>query len=166
MQILNFFKTFWHTNKKTQDKKSEIILSVDHFRYKTSIEIRFKDIDMLGHVNNATYFTYMEVGRTKYWENAIKWDWSKTGVIIGDASIKYFKPIYLKDKLHMYIRTSRIGNSSFDLEYLLVKIENGAEVICSSGKTACITYCYSTKKSIPIPEFEKKKMLAFEQIIG
>ena len=31
------------------------------FRHRTSIQIRFKDIDSMGHVNNANHFTYLGV---------------------------------------------------------------------------------------------------------
>ncbi len=159
-----FFKTFWRTKEKSTDNKSTIIGEIDSFKYKTAIEMRFADLDMMGHVNNAVYFTYMEVGRTKYWEHAIKWDWHKTGVVIGQAAIDYIAPIFLNDKIDMYVRTSRIGSTSFDLEYLIVKTINGKEIICSKGKTVCVAFDYGTKKSTPIPDQERAKMVAFEQL--
>jgi acyl-CoA thioester hydrolase len=137
---------------------------LDRYKYKTSIETRFADFDMMGHVNNAVYFAYMEVGRLKYWRQAIQWDWKKTGVVIGKASIKYILPIYLEDKIHMYIRTSRVGNSSFDLQYVIVKLQSGKELICSEGMTTCIAFDHSLKKATPIPALERSKMMAFEQL--
>ncbi|RZK41955.1 MAG: acyl-CoA thioesterase [Pedobacter sp.] len=159
-----FLKTFWRKKEKNTDKKTVSISHIDSFKYKTSIEMRFADLDMMGHVNNAVYFTYMEIGRTKYWEHAIKWDWHKTGVVIGQASIDYIAPILLNDKVSMYIRTSRIGNTSFDLEYLIVKLENGKEITCSKGKTVCVAFDYSTQKPATIPDKERSKMIAFEQL--
>jgi len=159
-----FFKTFWRKKEKQEDKKSVEPSNTDSFKYKTTIEMRFADLDMMGHVNNAIYFTYMEIGRTKYWKHAINWDWKTTGVVIGHASIDYIVPIFLGDKVNMYVRTSRIGKTSFDLEYLIVKDVNGKEVICSRGKTICVAYDYSTKKPSAIPEKEREKMIRFEQL--
>lgn len=159
-----FFKTFWRKKEKQNDKKSVSISHIDTFKYKTAIEMRFNDLDMMGHVNNAVYFSYMEIGRTKYWEHAINWDWHKTGVIIAQASIDYIAPILLNDKVSMYIRTSRIGNTSFDLEYLIVKTVNSKEIICSKGKTVCIAFDYNAKKPTAIPDRERNKMIAFEQL--
>lgn len=158
------FKSFWHKNKKSTDKKSESISNTDSFKYKTIVEMRFADLDMMGHVNNAIYFTYMEVGRTKYWKHAIGWDWAKTGVVIGSASIDYIAPLLLGDKISMYIKTSRIGTTSFDLEYLIVKEKNGKEIICSKGKTVCVAFDYQSQKPIAIPSKEKEKMVSFEQL--
>jgi acyl-CoA thioester hydrolase len=36
----------------------------------TPIEVRFRDLDAMGHVNNAVFFTYFEIGRETYMETA------------------------------------------------------------------------------------------------
>ncbi|MDQ7948598.1 MAG: thioesterase family protein [Pedobacter sp.] len=159
-----FFKSFWRKKEKQQDKKSVIVSDLDSFKYKTRIEMRFADLDMMGHVNNAVYFTYMEIGRTKYWKHAIDWNWKENGVIIRQASIDYLLPLFIEDKVSMYVRTSRIGNTSFDLEYLIVKDVNGKEVTCSHGKTVCVVYDYDSKIPVAIPDKERQKMIAFEQL--
>lgn len=157
-------KTFWRNKTTEQDKTTAIMDQIDSFKYKTNIETRFADFDMMGHVNNATYFTFMEIARTKYWAQAVQWDWKKTGVVIAHASLEYIAPVFLEDKISMYVRTSRIGKSSFDLEYLLIKMLNGEEVVCSKGKTVCVAFDYESKSSVSIPEEEKTKMIIFEQL--
>ncbi|RZL18958.1 MAG: acyl-CoA thioesterase [Pedobacter sp.] len=164
MAIFDFLKTIWRSEPIKVDKKSEFS-SIHDFKYKTRIDVRFQDFDMMGHVNNAVYFTYMEIGRTKYWTQAINWNWAKTGVIIGSASIKYIKPVHANETLNMYVRTSRIGSSSFDLEYLLTKVSGGQEEICSQGKTTCIAFDYGKKQSVPVPSIERNKMIEFEQLV-
>jgi acyl-CoA thioester hydrolase len=159
-----FFKSFWRKKEKVSDKKSVTPINIDNFKYKTTIPMRFADLDMMGHVNNAVYFTYMEIGRTKYWNKAIKWDWKTTGVIIGKASIDYIAPIFLEDKISMYVMTSRIGTTSFDIEYIIVKEVNGKEIICSRGKTVCVAFDYQAKRPTAIPTKERQKMMDFEQL--
>lgn len=158
------FKTLWRKKEKQQDKKAVLTNNLTDFKYKTAIEVRFADFDMMGHVNNAVYFTYMEIARTKYWTQAIMWDWEKTGVVIAQASLDYIIPVFLKDKISMYIRTSRIGTSSFDLDYLLVKHVNGKEEVCARGKSVCVAFNYVSKSPMPIPETERAKMITFEQL--
>jgi len=158
------FKTLWRSKPKQTDKKSVTPANFDSYKYKTTIETRFADFDMMGHVNNAVYFTYMEIARTRYWKQAISWDWEKTGVVIAQASMDYVLPVYLKDKITMYVRTSRIGTSSFDLEYMLVKDVNGKEEVCTTGKTICVAFDYKSKSPAPIPEPERIKMTTFEQL--
>ncbi len=90
----------------------------------------------------------------------------ETGVVIAKASLDYIVPILIDDKISMYVRTSRIGNTSFDLEYLLVKMVNNDEVVCSRGKTVCVAFDYQSKSSASIPLNERNKMMVFEQLSG
>ena len=138
--------------------------TIEGFHYKTSIPIRFADIDAFGHVNNAIYLTYFEIARSVYWKEIIKWDWKSMGIIIRKSEIEYLKPILLHDEIYAYVRTSRIGNSSFDVEYILVKKMNGKEEICTTGLTSCVTFDYNLSKCFPIPPYQKNKMKDFEAL--
>ncbi len=133
------------------------LLSED-FKYRIKIPVRFADIDAFGHVNNAIYLTYFEIARSSYWDEIIEWNWDEAGIIIRRSMVDYLKPIILSDEIYAYVRTSRIGNSSFDLEYILVKLIDGKEEICTSGETMCVTYDYKSHKPIPIPLKQKIKM--------
>ncbi len=128
------------------------------FHFKIQIPLRFSDIDALGHVNNATYLTYFEIARSAYWEEIIEWDWKSLGIIIRKSVVEYIKPIILADKIFAYVRTSKIGNSSFDLEYVLVKKINGIEEICTSGHTTCVSFSYLNQKPVGIPEHQRQLM--------
>jgi len=134
------------------------------FHYKTPIAVRFADIDAFGHVNNAIYLTYFEIARSSYWSEVVHWNWEKMGIIIGRAEIDYLKPISQGDLVFAYVRTSRIGNSSFDLEYILVRSDNGIEEICTKGSTVCISFDYTLNASSPIPEEHRIKMQEFEAL--
>ena len=130
----------------------------DGFKYKTLIPIRFADIDAFGHVNNAIYLTYFEIARSTYWDEVIEWDWNEVGIIIRRSVVDYLKPIILTDEIYTYVKTSRIGTSSFDLDYIIVKIVDGMEEVCTTGQTLCVTFDYKTNKPAPIPVFQRHKM--------
>ena len=138
--------------------------NLNDFHYKTTLPIRFADIDAFGHVNNAIYLTYFEIARSSYWTEVVQWDWETMGIIIGRAEVNFIKPINLNDQVLAYVRTSRIGNSSFDLEYVLVKVNNGVEEVCTTGSTVCIAFDYSLNQSSAIPEAQKLKMITFEAL--
>ena len=133
------------------------------YKYKTPIAIRFSDIDAVGHVNNAIYLTYFEEARLKYWREAIEWDISKSGVIVGRSEVNYLKPITLRDEIFCYVRTTRIGNSSFDIMHVLVKLTEHGEEICTTGKTVCISYDYTANKSVSIPQAERARLIEFDE---
>lgn len=131
---------------------------MNSFHFKIPIPIRFADIDAFGHVNNAIYLTYFEIARSAYWEEVIEWDWNLLGIIIRKSVVEYLKPITLTDTVYAYVRTSKIGRTSFDLDYVLVQVVNGMEEICTTGQTLCVAFDYKIKKPVTIPAFQLKKM--------
>ena len=137
--------------------------NIKNFTYKTQIHVRFSDMDSFGHVNNAIYLTYFEIARANYWSNIIEWDWNEMGIILGRSEIDYKKPIVLDDQIFCYVRTSRVGNSSFDVEYILMRNKDGKEEVCTTGKTVCISYDYKQGKSFPIPAKQRQKMIEYDK---
>jgi len=131
---------------------------MEGFHYKIQIPIRFADMDALGHVNNAIYLTYFEIARSAYWAEIIEWDWKLFGIIIRKSVVDYLKPIILSDDIYAYVRTSKIGNSSFELDYILVKNVNGSEEICTTGQTLCVSFDYTEQKPTQIPAIQRLKM--------
>jgi acyl-CoA thioester hydrolase len=157
-------KTFWRNLIKNKDKLTVVKTLSDKFHFKTKIHSRYIDFDMQGHLNNSVYFTYLEIARTKYWQEIIKWDWKSTMIVIAHAQLDFIAPIFMDDEVVVHVKTSRIGTSSFDLEYQIVKIKNGNEIICSKGKTVCIAIDSKTGKPTGIPDNEKRNMINFEAL--
>ncbi|MXV50474.1 acyl-CoA thioesterase [Pedobacter sp. HMF7647] len=140
-------------------------MNLKNFNFKTLIPIRFCDMDAFGHVNNALYLTYFEIARSSYWKEVVRWDWSKLSVVIGKAEVNYLVPLKYGDVLYAYVRTSRTGKSSFDLEYVLAVAKKDSEEIVATGKTVCIAYDHSIGKSVPIPDYQLAKMKDFEMLV-
>lgn len=134
------------------------------YTYKATIPIRFSDIDAYGNVSNTIYLTYFEIARAGYWNEIIQWDWKQGGIVLGRSEVNYLKSLNINDQITCYTRVSRIGNSSFDMLYILTrKTAAGDEEVCTTGKTVCISYDYQTQKSQPIPQQERKRMIDYDQ---
>lgn len=141
---------------------------ISNYSHKIKIQIRFKDIDKLGHVNNANHLTYIESGRVDYFNEVVrtKIDWDKTGMILANCDIAYKQPILLEDNLFCYTRVSRFGSKSFDIENLLV-VDNGkGPVLCASAKVILVCMNYQTKQTIEVPKEWRDLIAAFEKHIS
>jgi acyl-CoA thioester hydrolase len=123
------------------------------YKHKLKIQIRFKDIDKLGHVNNANHLTYFETGRVEYFKDVFKnsIDWVNTGMILANVEITYKRPILLEDNLFCYTKITRFGTKSFDVENLLISETNGNQQLCAYGKNTLVCINYSTKQTIEVP---------------
>ena len=111
--------------------------------------LRFADMDALGHVNNAAYFTFMEQARlewlTKHAPDAYK---KGAGPVIANASCTYRIPlVYPKDvEVRMYLGTP--GRSSVDSYYDIVA--DGTTYADGAAKIVWIDL--KTGKSTPLPD--------------
>ncbi|MEO5569874.1 MAG: thioesterase family protein [Bacteroidia bacterium] len=119
----------------------------------TPVQIRFADVDKLGHVNNAIYLSYIEIARMDFFkELGGKIDWSKKGVIVGRIEINYKIPVLITDVIAVKTWCTRIGNKSFDLSYSIVKTNGGIEAEVVNAISVLVCYDYELKKSVEMPE--------------
>ncbi len=117
--------------------------------YSTTIDLRFSDLDLYGHVNSAIYFTYLETARVKQFKDVFEQLTSQgIFVVVVSAECNYKIPILLNDTVVVSGWISRIGNTSFDIEY---KIHNGSEKIFATAKTTMVCIKGVLKRPTPVP---------------
>ena len=136
-------------------------LNLDQFRFKQKIQVRYADLDTMGHVNNATYLSYLEQGRIAYFENVVNFDKSKLdfGFVVARIEIDYLTSIELDDEIELYVKCSRIGNKSADFETIIVK---NNQTMCCSSKVVIVAVDQSGK-SVSISEAWKRDIMQFEK---
>ena len=136
------------------------------FRHYTSIQIRFKDIDALGHVNNANHLTYFELARIRYFNEAVgeNINWSKKGIILASAALSYHSPVQLSDDVVVGTRCSKLGDKSFVLEYEMTSKTAGQERLLAAGSTVMVCYDYEKAKSIAMPEEWRAKLKDYDKL--
>jgi acyl-CoA thioester hydrolase len=141
-------------------------VNIKLFKHKAPIQIRFGDTDMLGHINNANYLSYMELARISYINFVFKdmINWEKKGFIQANAIINFILPILISDNIEVYIRISNVGNKSLTMEYEFIKTdENNNQVLMADGSTVIVAFDYETNRSFVIPQNWKERILEFEK---
>ena len=118
------------------------------------IQVRFSDLDMLGHVNNVINLSYFEMARIHYFTALVgpKWDWFNEGVLLVKNNVEYHIPILLHDQPSIHLFVEEIGNKSFSLTY---SIEIDGKKHTSGGSTLV---CFNSAKqqSIEIPRIMRE----------
>lgn len=116
------------------------------------LQVRWGDMDVLGHVNNAEYLRYFEQSRIEWLESLGYPTTGKgTGPILLKASVTYLKPIVYPAELEVRLHAGRVGNTSFTL---LSEIVNGREATerFTEGEFVIVWLDYDAAKAIPIPD--------------
>jgi acyl-CoA thioester hydrolase len=115
--------------------------------------VRFRDLDALGHVNNAVFLTYMESARTAWaFEHGLMTGVGDLPLILARVEVDFRAPVGLGEVVETTIRPSRVGTKSFELEYELRA--NGRLV--AEAKSVLVGYDYEEDRSIPIPDHWRK----------
>ena len=134
------------------------------FKFSTHIEVRFRDLDALGHVNNAVYLTYFEIARLHYWKKLFGSEaFNRYGFVVVRAECNYRSPAHAGEVLQVFAKVSELKRSSFIFEYEIVEAQTGRIVADGSTVQACFdpeakrARAHSARTSRPILEFEKSR---------
>lgn len=124
------------------------------FRYYSLIKVRFAETDMNGHMSHVSPIIYMEQARAEFMElldiftpQAMLSE-GKT-FVLARQSIDYKAQAYYNDRLRVYLRISRIGSSSLDMEYAIVNEEQ--QLLCCTATTTVVFFDIKQQKSTPLP---------------
>jgi acyl-CoA thioester hydrolase len=131
------------------------------FRYVRRIEVRFRDLDALGHVNHVVYLSYVEQVRTQYFDDVmgiavpdgLTW-------VIATVSCEYLLPLAFCDVVDVGWRISRLGGASAEYEFVLLR---GADVV-ARGSGVLVNSDQRAARSSPIPDEWRANAARFEGI--
>lgn len=124
----------------------EIVKRSD-FKSFFDMKTRWKDMDALGHINNATFLTYLESGRI---ELEKKWDFKKPPFIQASTKIDYLRQLSHPASLQIGQKISRVGHKSFDI--LTGIFEEGEEKPVAQAVTTLVGFDYESQKTVSVPE--------------
>jgi acyl-CoA thioester hydrolase len=122
---------------------------MDMWRFEHELDVRFRDCDPMGHVNNAVYLTYLEAARFAWWRHTFGPDGLREhGFILARVEIDYRRPALPGDRLIVRMRVEAIGTSSFTVGYEMVQART-REVV-AEAKSVQVAYDYAQGRSVPI----------------
>ncbi len=120
-------------------------------RFSTDIQMRFRDIDGMGHVNNAVYLSYTELARTQFYMKIAKKErLEDIDFILAHVDIDFESQAQWGDEIQVSVWPSKIGRSSFTLSYEIAE-KKGRRVL-ARAKSVLVAYDYNTHKPKRIPE--------------
>ena len=112
------------------------------------LQARYSDYDSRGHVNNAVYLTYFEIGRVHAWLKAA--GHNDPNFIIAEARITYRSPAMLGDPLAIEVTTSEIRSKAWVWSYRV--FDERDDRLIAEGATTQVMYDYRAHQSVPIPD--------------
>lgn len=136
------------------------------YKFKLPIQIRFKDLDILGHVNASMYFTYFETTRLAFTAKVLgNINWNERGMVVVHNEMNYKKPIYMQDQVICKIGVIEYGSTSMKVGVHICKVEDNTEILCAQGSCTLVCVDGRTQQVFKFPEEWKQKINDFEKSI-
>lgn len=140
------------------------IPSLHDFRHHERVQLRFNDIDILGHLNNTVYFSLFDTGKALYMREAgLRGDGdSRPQTVIANVNCRYVRPIHFDDRISVLTRCCHVGTKSYRLQQLLVDDDGGVRAVCETvmvridSRTGLPTEVTAEERRL-ISEYENRK---------
>lgn len=129
------------------------------FRFETDVSIRFRDLDVLGHVNNAVYATYLEQARLRYFDRVLDVPWEEREVVLANLQLDFARPLRTKDgTVRIACGVREIGGSSLRMKSRVFPPDGDAPAATAEATVVAVED--GSPREIP-PEW-RERFTAFE----
>jgi acyl-CoA thioester hydrolase len=138
---------------------------IDSYRHRTRLEVRFRDIDAFGHVNNAAFVTFVEQARVRYLIDVLRVETvQRLPLILAALQVDFRAPILFGHNVEIETRVDWIGNTSFSMSHRMTAGpgEAAAERLVAEAATVLVAYDYATERPIRVPDPWREAFAAFE----
>jgi acyl-CoA thioester hydrolase len=136
---------------------------IEDFTRRIHLPVRWGDMDSMGHVNNAMFFTFDESGRIGYFQELMKDDsrfWKDYGFILAHVEADFIAQLRYPATLEIGTRVSRIGGRS--LNTLSAMFSEGKLIAVTKG--VVVWFDYGKQQTLPIPSHVRTLINGFERV--
>lgn len=118
------------------------------FGFTHTVDVRYQDYDILGHVNNAVYLTYLEDARSAFLSERVGLSVGEIDMVIAHIEVDFLAPVEDADEVDVAIAVTAVGDTSFTMAY---EIRDDGDVVLE-GESVQVTIDPETGESRPIPD--------------
>jgi len=136
----------------------------EEFKCSLPIQIRFSDIDSIGHINNNIYFSYFDLGKINYLEKmkSTSIDWTEGSIVLANINVDFYSPIYYKETIVVESKITELGGKSGTFLQQIRNVKTN-EIKCRC-RSVFVAYDTALQTSMVIPERWREIISEIEEI--
>ncbi|WP_213778937.1 thioesterase family protein [Caballeronia sp. dw_276] len=117
-----------------------------------SINTRWSDNDIYGHVNNVVYYSYFDTVVNEYLirEGALDLEAGKTIGLVVETHCSYFASLAFPDRIDAGLRVTQLGTTS--VRYEVGIFSAGSERPAAQGHFVHVYVDRDTRRPVPLPD--------------
>lgn len=135
------------------------------YTFTLPVQLRWRDFDGLGHVNNATYLTFVEAARLAYQVQVIEAPVDLQPWMVAEIRCRYLAPINIDRVGHQALtslRVQRLGNSSLIFAFGIALARDGGEERVAEGEVVQVYVDHNTGRPSPLPAAWRERIERYE----
>ncbi|MDN4073133.1 acyl-CoA thioesterase [Fictibacillus terranigra] len=120
--------------------------------HEIELTVRFCETDALGHINNTSYFIYLEEARIRCFESlGLDMNTNEWSFILASTKCDFMAQGYFNDRLLVRTGVCKIGTKSFTLVHEIYKEET--EELVARGNAVIVYFDFKKQQTANIPDF-------------
>lgn len=101
---------------------------MSNFYVATEIQTRFCDFDVLGHLNNAIYSTYIELARVHFYQDILGMDLTRTTGVVANQTIDFKRPVKFGTPLVVLSQAETADGRTVNMTFLFAHAQDHNKV--------------------------------------
>lgn len=132
--------------------------SPDIFTNRLPIQVRFSDVDVIGHVNNIIFFAYYDTGKAAFMTELLgrKISWKEVDTVVANVDCAFIAPIFYGENIEVLTTCVDMHDKSFKLLQMLRNGDTGE--VKSVCETVMVSFDPDTQKAAPLSEAWRQKL--------
>jgi acyl-CoA thioester hydrolase len=128
--------------------------------YDMTLPIRWGDMDAMGHLNNGTYFRYLETIRIDWmYSIGCKPDPQGEGPVILNAFCNFYKQLEYPGTVRLRMYVSDVADKTFETWATMSRVED-PQTICAAGGATTVWVNFPKQKAVALPDWVRAKLQA------
>lgn len=119
---------------------------------KLNLRLDWSEMDIFGHINNVSYFKFVQASRVNYWE-AIGLTQlhnnMQIGPMLASTTCNFKKPLFYPGNIVVEASVSFIKNTSFGIEH---RILNADGEVAATAQDVVVLFNFQTNEKQPMPD--------------
>lgn len=122
------------------------------------IQIRFSDVDVIGHVNNIIYFAYYDTGKAAFMMDLLgrKISWDEVDTVVANVDCAFIAPIFYGENIEVLTTCIGLHDKSFKLLQMIRNKTTGE--VKSVCETVMVSFDPNTQKAAPLSDEWREKL--------
>lgn len=127
----------------------------------TPVQIRFNDIDVLGHLNNTIYMQFFDIGKMHLFQECLDGIlyWKELTPVLVHMEVDFISPVFIESKIRVNSYIVGFGNKSFSMVQEIENTTTG-DIHCRA-KSVLVAFNPKANEGVAVPERWKEKLTAF-----